>query len=89
MLNQQMIENVLQIAKEIASPQTVADLNRIAASVGKIYDEATLAAEIAVKLMLRLARVDVQSRAVSPADQCVRTAEVRYFNRYGAPTDGL
>lgn len=83
MINQKLIETILQISKELVKEETINELNALGHSMGKIYDEATLAAEIAVKMALRIAGISMETRQISPVDVLVNQAIDIHADRYG------
>jgi hypothetical protein len=83
-INSKKITVVAQIATEILTQQTAEDLKDIVNHAGKMYAEGELAAEIAVKLMLRVLGIRTEGRGVSPVDALVSQAEERYRNQYAA-----
>lgn len=83
MINQKLIETVLQVSKELVNTQTIDELNTIGQSIGRMYDEATVTAEIAVKMILRIAGITTETRTMTPVDVYVNQAFDIYADRYG------
>jgi len=79
-----LITSAIRAANDIFSQQTVDDLAIIKQHCGAAYNEAAIVAEIAVKLVLRVAglKVSQDARAVSPIDALVYDALERYEARY-------
>lgn len=82
LVNNKKIQVITQIAAELAKQQTADDLRALIRQGVKCYNEAELAAEIAVKLFLRITGIAVESRAVSPVDELVSIAEKTYRTTY-------
>lgn len=85
-INYTLIQAAITTAKEIFSQQTTDDLNIMKNHFGKAFDESRIIAEIAVKLILRLGKIQTTTdlRQVSPVDALVFDAEERYRARFGA-----
>lgn len=81
-INNHKIDVIAKIASEIVKEQTVEELKDLTDHAGKMYDEGKLAAEIAVKLFLRVAGIELETRAISPVDDLVSLAETEYRANY-------
>ena len=84
-INTKMITVIATIASELAKQQTIDDLKAIVAETHEMYDDAKAAAEIAVKLFLRLSGMEETSpanRSISYVDLLVDKAEEAYRANY-------
>jgi hypothetical protein len=82
-INPKMIAIIATIASQIAKQQTIDDLKAIVTETHEIYDDAKTAAEIAVKLFMRLAGLEApETRSISYVDMLVDKAEETYRANY-------
>lgn len=82
LISQKKISAIAKIAQELASQQTVEELANLAQLTGQMYDTGHLAAEVAVKLILRVLGMHVESRSISPVDYLVDQAAATYRKTY-------
>jgi hypothetical protein len=84
-INRNMITIITTIASQIARQQTIEDLKAIVTETHEMYDDAKTAAEIAVKLFLRLSGMEETTpanRSISYVDVLVDKAEEAYRANY-------
>lgn len=81
-INTKHIAIIAKIAGEIVKTQTQEDLVMLVKHGQEAYTQATLAAEIATKLVLRIIGMDVETRGISPIDSLVDTAEIIYTSNF-------
>lgn len=87
LINQTLLTTAIHVAKQVFAQQTSAELATLKAHRGKTFDESTLVAEIAVKLILRLGGIPTRLadlRVFSPVDALVAQAEQAYRQTYSA-----
>ncbi len=83
MIDNRTLHAAITAAQEIFSQQTADDLHVITEHLGKAYNESTIVAEIAVKLILRVAKIRTEgdARLISPVDALVFDAEELFTSR--------
>lgn len=81
-INTKMITIIAAIASELAKQQTLDDLKAIVAETHQMYDDAKTAAEIAVRLFMRLSGLETETRSISYVDILVDKAEEAYRENY-------
>lgn len=83
-INTQLITTAIAVVQELFTDPTGADIKNLREHFGAAYNEGKIMAEIAVKLVLRLASITTSAdmRALSPVDVLVTHAEDRYRSQY-------
>lgn len=81
-INDKKIQLISNIAVELVRQQTAVDVQALRDHAGKMYDEGKLAAEIAVKLIIRLLGIKEESRSISMVEILVDQAEKTYKENY-------
>lgn len=82
MISSKKIHFITKVAQELASQQTVEDIANLSRLTGQMYAAGTLAAEIAVKLFIRVMGMQIDSRGISPVDHLVDQAAQTYRENY-------
>jgi hypothetical protein len=84
-INRNKIAIIATIASQIAKQQTIDDLKAIVTETHEMYDDAKTAAEIAVRLFMRISGIDdtaPDNRSISYVDVLVDKAEATYRANY-------
>ena len=76
------IDIITAIAAQIVSQQTVDDLLALSVQASAMFASGKLAAEIAVKLILRLTGIEAETRSIGMIDDLVDQAETIYRENY-------
>lgn len=83
-INNKTLKILAEIAARAATQETIEELHTLTQQGKEVYTEATLAAEIAVKLLMRVIGVPIlnQGRELSPVDALVDVAEQSFRDNY-------
>ena len=76
------IDIIAAIAAQIVSQQTADELLALSVQASTMYAAGKLAAEIAVKLILRLTGIAAETRSIAMIDDLVDQAETIYRENY-------